>query len=91
MICEKDRTLSFGVGNYAVLMMLQPDFGTLAIIGTVSLIVYFVGGGKISHLLIIFLAAILAIVIMVHFKPYQMQRFECAFNPTVAPATNAIS
>jgi cell division protein FtsW len=71
------------LGIIAVLMMLQPDFGTLAIIGTVSLIVYFVGGGKISHLLIIFLAAILAIVIMVHFKPYQMQRFECAFNPTV--------
>jgi cell division protein FtsW len=71
------------LGAIAILMMLQPDFGTLAIIGTISLIVYFVGGGKTSHLLIIFLAAILAIVVMVHFKPYQMQRFECAFNPTV--------
>ncbi len=64
----------------AALMMLQPDFGTLAIIGVVSLVVYFVGGGKISHLVIVVLLAALALVVMIHFKPYQMQRFECAFD-----------
>jgi cell division protein FtsW len=70
------------LGGIAILMLMQPDFGTLAIIGTISLIVYYVGGGKTSHLAIVLLMAILAIVVMVHFKPYQMQRFECAFNST---------
>ncbi|MDD4902782.1 MAG: putative lipid II flippase FtsW [Patescibacteria group bacterium] len=63
----------------AVLMLLQPDLGTLAIIGSVSLIVYFVGGGKILHLAIVLLLVALALTVMVHFKPYQMERFKCAF------------
>jgi len=67
----------------ALLMMLQPDFGTLAIIGATSLAVYFVGGGKISHLAIVFLAAALLVVVAVHFKPYQMERFKCAFDSSV--------
>jgi cell division protein FtsW len=64
----------------AVLMLLQPDLGTLAIIGSISLLVYFVGGGKISHLIIVLLLAALALAIMIHLKPYQMQRFTCAFD-----------
>jgi cell division protein FtsW len=65
----------------ALLMMLQPDFGTLAIIGSTSLVVYFVGGGKIFHLLIVVLLAAAAIAILIYFKPYQMERFVCAFDP----------
>jgi cell division protein FtsW len=71
----------------AALMLLQPDFGTLAIIGTTALIVYFIGGGKVSHLLIVFLLAALAVVVMVHYKPYQMQRFECAFESSANTQT----
>ncbi|MDD5527391.1 MAG: putative lipid II flippase FtsW [Patescibacteria group bacterium] len=66
----------------AALMLLQPDLGTLAIIGSVSLIVYFVGGGKISHLAIVLLLAALALTVAIHFKPYQMERFQCAFDPS---------
>ncbi|HTW96262.1 MAG TPA: putative peptidoglycan glycosyltransferase FtsW, partial [Candidatus Methylomirabilis sp.] len=64
----------------AGLMLLQPDFGTLAIIGSTALIVYFVGGGKISHLVIVLLVAALALTIAIHFKPYQLDRFRCAFD-----------
>jgi len=64
----------------AVLMLMQPDLGTLAIIGSISLVVYFVGGGKISHLLIVLLVAALALAVMIHLKPYQMERFACAFD-----------
>ncbi|HTX86665.1 MAG TPA: FtsW/RodA/SpoVE family cell cycle protein, partial [Candidatus Nanoarchaeia archaeon] len=67
------------LGVIAALMLLQPDLGTLAIIGAISLIVYFVGGGKATQLLIVLLLAALALAVMVHFKPYQLQRFECAF------------
>jgi cell division protein FtsW len=66
----------------AILVLLQPDLGTLVIIASISLVVYFVGGGKISHLVIVLLLAVLALAVMVHYKPYQMQRFECAFDPS---------
>jgi cell division protein FtsW len=62
-----------------ILMLLQPDLGTLAIIGLTSLIVYFVGGGKILHLLIVILLVALALAVAVHFKPYQLDRFKCVF------------
>jgi|WetSurMetagenome_2_1015567.scaffolds.fasta_scaffold00331_17 cell division protein FtsW len=67
----------------ALLMMLQPDFGTLSIIGLTSLMVYFIAGGKISHLAIVILLAALALMVAVHFKPYQMERFKCAFDSSV--------
>jgi cell division protein FtsW len=72
----------------AVLMLLQPDLGTLAIISSASLIVYFVGGGKVSHIFLIILLAALALVVMIHLKPYQMQRFECAFNSSLNTSSN---
>lgn len=64
----------------ALLMIMQPDFGTLAIIGATSLVVYFVGGGKISHLVIIILLATVILIVAVQFKSYQLDRFKCAFD-----------
>ena len=69
------------LGLIAILMLLQPDLGTLFIIGATSLVVYFVAGGKISHFVIIGLLAILFLFITVQLKPYQMERFKCVFNP----------
>ncbi len=65
----------------ALLMIKQPDIGTLFIIAMTSLIVYFVGGGKIRHILIIFLFAALLFALMVQLKPYQMDRFKCLADP----------
>lgn len=70
------------LGIIAFLMLLQPDFGTLSIILLTSLIAYFVGGGKISHILIIILVGILALFVMVKIKPYQAERFRCYMNPS---------
>ena len=49
------------LGIIAFLMVLQPDIGTLAIISAVSLIVYFVAGGKISHIASIILFGLLCL------------------------------
>ncbi|MDO9399135.1 MAG: putative lipid II flippase FtsW [bacterium] len=61
----------------ALLMLLQPDVGTLFILTLTSFLVYFVGGGNIKHILFIVLIGILALAIMIHFKPYQADRFRC--------------
>ncbi len=78
-----------GIGPFVVvlgligfLMLLQPDIGTLLIIAATSLVVYFVGGGKIKHLTIIMLIGALAFATMVFLKPYQMNRFKCMIDPT---------
>jgi len=69
------------LGLIAFLMLLQPDLGTLSIVGMTSMVVYFVGGGKTKHILYIFLAAIFALFILVQIKPYQMNRFKCMADP----------
>lgn len=70
------------LGIIAVLMLLQPDLGTLSIVGMTSMVVYFVGGGKTKHILYIFLVAIIGLFIMVQIKPYQMNRFKCVADPS---------
>ena len=62
-------------------MILQPDIGTLSIIAITSLIVYFVGGGRIRHILVVLIFASLLFALMVQFYPYQMNRFKCLMDP----------
>ena len=69
------------LGIIAFLMLLQPDIGTLSIIAAVSLIVYFVAGGKISHIFSIIIFGVLCLVILIQFKPYQLNRFKCLVDP----------
>ena len=70
------------LGIIALLMILQPDMGTLSIIGLVSLIVYFAGGGKTRHIFIMLIIGVLAFSAMVYLRPYQMNRFKCLANPS---------
>lgn len=69
-------------GVIALLMLLQPDFGTLVIIGTVSLIAYYVGGGKITHVLGLVIVGFFFLLVAVKAKPYQLDRFRCYIDPT---------
>lgn len=71
----------FILGSIALLMVLQPDIGTLSIISITSLIVYFIGGGKLKHILLILIFSILAFALMAQFKPYQLNRFRCLMDP----------
>lgn len=68
------------LGVIGLMMLLQPDMGTLIIIALTSLSVYFIGGGKISHITMIILVALFFLFIMIQLKPYQMERFTCVFN-----------
>src|SRR3990167_780548 len=43
------------LGVIALLMILQPDMGTLTIIALASFVVYFIGGGSIKHLIVLIL------------------------------------
>lgn len=87
---RKDKLDDFsqGIGPFLVilgvvtfLMIKQPDIGTLSIIAVTSLFVYFIGGGKIKHIVAILVFAILSFSLMIQFKPYQLNRFRCLLDP----------
>jgi len=70
------------LGAIAVLMLLQPDLGTLIIISSTALIVYYVGGGSVKYILGIIILALLGLSIMVQLRPYQLNRFKCMIDPS---------
>jgi cell division protein FtsW len=71
------------LGIITLLMLAQPDLGTLVIIALSALIVYFVGGGRIAHLFTFSLISILLLVLVINFHSYQMERIQCWLNPQV--------
>jgi len=73
------------LGVIALLMILQPDMGTLTIIALASLTVYFIGGGSIKHLVALMLLGLVALIIMVNIYPYQANRFKCMLDPSYSP------
>jgi len=70
------------LGVIALLMILQPDMGTLTIIALASLMVYFIGGGSIKHLVVLILLGLIALAAMVNIYPYQANRFKCLLDPS---------
>ncbi|MFH0956008.1 MAG: putative lipid II flippase FtsW [Candidatus Falkowbacteria bacterium] len=73
------------LGVIALLMILQPDMGTLTIIALASFVVYFIGGGSIKHLAVLILLGLAALIIMVNIYPYQANRFKCMLDPSYSP------
>lgn len=85
---KKLKDISQGTGPFvfvlsiiAILMILQPDIGTLSIIAATSLIVYFVGGGSKKHIIAIIIIGIISFVGLMQVKPYQKERFKCLMDP----------
>lgn len=89
---KKLSEISKGIAPFAaifclisLLMMLQPDVGTLTIIALSSLAVYFIGGGKTKHIAILILLGLAALIIMLRIYPYQANRFKCMLDPSYSP------
>jgi len=70
------------LGVISVLMILQPDLGTLFIIAFTAMVVFFAGGGKVTHIVIALLLAVLALFLLISLKSsYQSDRFRCLQDP----------
>ncbi len=71
------------LGVISGLMMAQPDLGTLFIIAFSAMLVFFVGGGKLKHIILVILLAGLALFLMLSMKSnYQSDRFLCLKDPS---------
>jgi len=69
----------------AVLLMLQPDTDTLAILFMTSLAMFFTAGGKWRHVLLLVVVGLLALGAIALSHPYVMQRITTFLNPEQDP------
>ncbi len=70
------------LGVISVLMLAQPDLGTLFIIAFTAMTVFFVAGGNMRHILMgAFSCLLIFYLIFGGINQYQDNRFKCFFNP----------
>lgn len=85
---EKVKTFTIGflphsivVGILILLSLLQPDFGTASILAVITFVLLFIGGAKISYLM---LGGFIAFAIGYHAivsSPYRLQRIQAFLDP----------
>jgi cell division protein FtsW len=75
--------LSLGV--VAVLVMLQPDLGSLSVIVALAVIVYFLAGASWYHLLGLTVGGIIALWALIASAPYRAARFMTFLHPEFDP------
>lgn len=73
------------LGAISVLVIFQPDVGTLSIIILSSLVVFFVAGAKWRHLLGIVGMGVIAFIGVVKAAPYRWDRITVFMNPNIEP------
>ena len=73
------------IGIVGVLLALQPDIGTLIIIGGSAVILYFLGGGRILQLAALAMLAAGALAAIIRVAPYRVNRLLVFLNPELEP------
>lgn len=73
------------MGFVGFLLVQQRDIGTLLVIGGSAVILYFIGGGKVSQIIAFVLLAAAGMFIVVRIAPYRFNRLLVFFNPGLDP------
>ena len=68
-----------------LLVLLEPDLGTSAVIGLTAVTMFFVAGANMVHLLAMAAAGVGAVVLLVSRTPYQLDRVRALFDPWSDP------
>ena len=91
---KEDRLQSFGdglmpavavVGLISGLILLEPDLGTVVVIGFVTAGMLFLGGARVSHLLRLVPVALIAVTVLIWLTPYRWERLLTFLNPEKDP------
>ncbi|MDP2648138.1 MAG: putative lipid II flippase FtsW [Candidatus Yanofskybacteria bacterium] len=73
------------MGFVGLLLMLQPDLGTLVIVIAIALGVYFVAGIQLKDFLIISIVGAVALAGLIVAEPYRLDRIKSLFDPSNDP------
>ncbi len=84
---EKKRLVNFlfYLSLPAIIILLQPDLGSLLLIGFIAVVVYFLAGGSGKSLSLLTLATIPLILIAIVLAPYRLKRLTTFINPDQDP------
>ncbi len=66
---------------FAGLLLLEPDFGSTVVLGSVLVVMLFLNGLRYSHLAMIAVIAIAAVVLLVVLEPYRVERLLSFMDP----------
>lgn len=69
----------------SMLIILQPDFGTVIVLFTTTLCILFIAGARIWQCFIIIFFGIIFSVILIIISSYRIKRITCFFNPWTDP------
>jgi len=69
----------------SLLLILQPDIGTLGIIIISAALVYFLAGTPLKHIFIIGSVAIAGLILLIQLAPYRLARILVFINPNIDP------
>lgn len=73
------------LGAILLLLVLQPDLGTMSIIAAMALVVYFVGGAPVTYVLGLIGAGIGSLALLIGLAPYRAARFTTFLHPELDP------
>lgn len=73
------------LGVLGVLIMKQPDMGTLGIIAMIACSIYFVSGAKFIYLVMLAMGGMLAFWFLIQIAPYRLERLSVFLNPASDP------
>jgi len=89
---QEVKSISYGMiplaimlGSIAVFLIMQPDLGTLGVIVASALIIYFLGGGKLSQIVTLCTLGLVSLYFLVQVAPYRLARIFVFLNPGVDP------
>jgi len=84
---EKVSTFKYGIVPYIViicilgtLLLFQSDTDTLVVIASTGIIMLFIAGGRIKHILLLCLMGVVLLSSVIYFRPYVRQRVMTFFN-----------
>lgn len=69
----------------SLLILAEPDLGTLGVITFTGLVVYFVGGARLSHVGLILASGMVALWGIIRIAPYRLNRLKTFLDPGLDP------
>ncbi|MEK7164981.1 MAG: putative lipid II flippase FtsW [Patescibacteria group bacterium] len=73
------------MGVLFILIISQPDLGTLLVITWIGVVLYFVGGAHVKHLLALAGSGSLLLLLMIKIEPYRLARLTAFLDPSHDP------
>ena len=69
----------------AIPLIMQPDVGTLSVIILTAVIIYFTAGAKLSHIFLLGLGGLSALLMLIKIAPYRVDRLMVFLHPELDP------